>query len=282
MDDGTNTASRVDTTPWILLRGLTRESRHWGSFAARIENALPGSRVIALDLPGNGRLHQQRSPMRAQDMVEHCRDQLTARHIAAPYRLLAMSLGAMVAVAWASTYPHEIATQVLINTSMRPFSPFHERLRPANYVPLLKLIIPGTSPDAWEQTILRMTSNHADRYAVEGVLTLWLAWREANPVSRGNALRQLVAAALFCAPKTRPPIPTLLLASTQDRLVSVACSVALAMHWQGDLRIHPSAGHDLPLDDGPWVADQVKDWLMRQVPHQMLPPSRLPAICKCA
>ena len=257
----TNIGHNTDAAHWIFLRGLTRESRHWGHFAPQFEAALPGSRVIALDLPGNGRLHQQRSPTRVHDMVEHCRAQLRARHIGPPYRLLAMSLGAMVAVAWSGAYPHEIATQVLINTSLRPFSPFYERLRPANYGALLKLVVLGASPDVWERTVLRLTSNQASDPATEAVLPLWLAWRKSNPVSRGNALRQLVAAARFCAPVARPAAATLVLASTQDRLVSVACSIALAMHWQCDWRIHPSAGHDLPLDDGPWVAAQARDWL---------------------
>ena len=261
MDARTDIASCADTTPWILLRGLTRDSRHWGSFVGELEAALPGSRVIALDLPGNGRLHQQRSPTRVQDMVESCRAQLRARQIEPPYRLLAMSLGAMVAVAWTSNYPQEVATQVLINTSLRPFSSFHERLRPANYGALLKLAVLGAPPEARERTILRLTSNHAGRDAIEAVLPYWLALRQSNPVSRGNALRQLVAAARFCAPRIRPSAATLVLASAQDRLVSVACSKALATHWQCDLRIHPSAGHDLPLDDGPWVAAQVRDWL---------------------
>jgi hypothetical protein len=30
--------------------------------------------------------------------------------------------------------------------------------------------------------------------------------------------------------------------------------------------LHPSAGHDLPLDDGPWVAAQVRDWLTGNLP----------------
>ena len=107
----TNIGHNTDAAHWIFLRGLTRESRHWGHFAPQFEAALPGSRVIALDLPGNGRLHRQRSPTRVQDMVEHCRAQLRARHIEPPYRLLAMSLGAMVAVAWASKHPHEVATR---------------------------------------------------------------------------------------------------------------------------------------------------------------------------
>ena len=256
MDARTNIATCADATPWILLRGLAREARHWGSFVRQLEAAVPGSRVIALDLPGNGQLNQQHSPMRVRDMVESCRVQLRARNINPPYRVLAMSLGAMVSVAWSHSYPQEVATQVLINTSLRPFSPLHERLRPANYGLLLKLAIFGASPETLERTILRMTSNLAS----DAVLPLWLAWREANPVSRANALRQLFAAARFGAPTASPAASTLILASAQDRLVSVACSKALARHWQCDLRIHPRAGHDLPLDDGAWVADQVRSW----------------------
>ena len=249
----------ADAAPWIFLRGLTRESRHWGGFTGQFEAAVPASRVIALDLPGNGLLNQQISPMRVQEMVEHCRAQLSAMSVPPPYRLLAMSRGGMVAVAWSSSHPDEVSTQVLINTSLRPFSPFYKRLRPGNYGVLLKLAVLGARPEVWERTILRITSNQPD----DAVLPCWLAWRQMNPVSQANALRQLVAAARFCAPKTPPTAATLLLASAQDRLVSVACSKALARRWPCDLRIQPSAGHDLPLDDGDWVAQRVRDWLAR-------------------
>ena len=260
--NATNAADSGSAT-WIFLRGLTRESRHWGRFIAQFEAAIPASRVIALDFPGNGLLNPQTSPLRVQDMVEHCRAQLNAMDIPPPYRLLAMSLGAMVAVAWCNRHPQEVSTQVLINTSLRPFSKFYERLRPANYGVLLKLAVSGASAQARERTILRITSNQPDHHATAGVLPCWLAWHQANPVSRANAFRQLVAAASFFAPSTPPTAATLLLASAQDRLVSVACSKALASQWQCDVRIHPSAGHDLPLDDAAWVAQRVWDWLAR-------------------
>jgi pimeloyl-ACP methyl ester carboxylesterase len=169
-----------------------------------------------------------------------------------------MSLGAMVAVAWAARYPQEVAANVLINTSMRPFSPFYQRLAPANYGVLLQLVLMGAEPEVWERTILRLTSNRGDK----AVLPLWLALRRASPVSRANALRQLIAAAGFRASSAKPLTPTLVLASEQDHLVSVECSKALARHWQCALRLHPSAGHDLPLDDGLWVAVQVREWLL--------------------
>jgi pimeloyl-ACP methyl ester carboxylesterase len=58
--------------------------------------------------------------------------------------------------------------------------------------------------------------------------------------------------------------PTLLLASEQDQLVNVQCSRTLARHWGCSLQLHPRAGHDLPLDDAAWVADQVRQWLSQQ------------------
>lgn len=242
---------------WILLRGLTRESRHWGRFIAQFQHALPFARIVALDLPGNGLLNQERSPMRVQDMVAHCRAQLALRQIEPPYHLLAMSLGAMVAVNWCQAHAHEVAANVLINTSMRPFNPFYQRLQPANYRKLLTLAVVSAEPERWEHTVLRLTSNHAN----EAVLPYWLALRHENPVSRVNALRQLIAAARFRVQLDRSLAPTLVLASEQDHLVRVECSRALARQWQCALRIHPSAGHDLPLDDGPWVAARVRDWL---------------------
>lgn len=242
---------------WIFLRGLARERRHWGDFVEQFQHEVTGSRVVALDLPGNGHLYQEVSPLNVQDMVTHCRQQLIHLGIKPPYRLLAMSLGAMVAVDWSSRYPEEIAANVLINTSMRPFSPFYQRLRPANYGALLKLAFSDASAETWERTVLRITSN----LAIDEILPYWASMRMEFPVSRANTLRQLVAAAGFRAPKTHPPAPTLVLASEQDRLVNVACSKALATHWHCALRVHPSAGHDLTLDDGPWVATQVRAWL---------------------
>ena len=245
---------------WILLRGLTRESRHWGDFVGQFQHALPDTQIITLDLPGNGRLYQQLSPLRIQDMVAHCRTQLVSLNLAAPYNILAMSMGAMVAVSWSEMYPKEVTTQVLINTSMRPFSPFYHRLLPANYTLLLKLSLIGASPEAWEHAFLYLTSNRTN----DDVFSLWLALRQENPVSRSNAVRQLIAAARFHAPLVKPAVRTLLLASEQDHLVSVNCSKTLASRWQCDLRLHSSAGHDLPLDDGPWVAAQELTWLSKR------------------
>lgn len=246
---------------WILLRGLTREAAHWGAFFADLEQALPSDRVLALDLPGNGQFHKVSSPLSVSGMVQACRDELQRRAIAPPYHLLAMSLGAMVATEWVHQAPEDVAGCVLINTSLRPFNPFYRRLRPHNLAALLQLLLQWRAPEVAERIILRMTSNGApDRSAL---MAEWVAIRRQRPVSSRNALRQLVAAARYRAPAVAPGVPTLLLGSCNDRLVASECSQTIAHAWGRPLCMHPTAGHDLPLDDPQWVVEQVRQWVDR-------------------
>lgn len=256
---------------WIFLRGLTRESRHWGRFAQTFCAAVPGANVVMLDLPGNGVLHAMRSPLSVAAMAHYGRAELLRRGVAPPYYLLALSLGAMVAVAWAARHPADLQGCVLMNTSLRPFGAFHQRLRPANYAALLRLVLTAPSEREWEATILRLTSRTLDPAgaAASAVLDDWVAYRREHPVSRSNALRQLVAAARFRAPVTRPEPPLLILASAQDALVDPHCSRALARAWHAGFAEHPTAGHDLPLDDGAWVANQVRAWLAGCAPAEL-------------
>lgn len=248
---------------WVFLRGLTREARHWGAFPDVFRTEVADANVAALDLPGNGRLHGVASPTRIEDMVGHCRRELQACGHSPPYHLLALSLGAMVALAWAAQHPEELAACVLINTSLRPFSPFYRRLRPRSYLDLLRLALSGGDAHRRERLILRLTSARPDAHAA--VVDAWSGYRRECPVSRRNALRQLIAAARYRAPARKPAVPILLLAGLEDRLVDARCSRRLAERWQTELTLHPSAGHDLPLDDGPWVARQVSEWLRRGV-----------------
>lgn len=244
---------------WVLLRGLTREQRHWGEFPTTLAAHLPGARIITLDTPGNGELCHQNSPLTVPEMAAHCRAELARRGLAPPYNLLAMSLGAMVTTAWAHAHPDDIATCVLVNTSMRPFSAFHQRLRPRHYPLILKLALAGGTPREWEQNILRITTHHPPD--PQQRLHDWVAFREDHPVSRQNALRQLWAAARYTAPRHPPAARTLILNSAQDDLVNPRCSRQIAEHWNADFIEHPTAGHDLPLDDGPWVARRIQQWL---------------------
>lgn len=242
--------------PWILLRGLMRDSRHWGGFIDTFGAAFPASEIIALDAPGNGSRYRERSPTRVEALADDARAQLQARGIAPPYRLLAMSLGAMVAVSWATRYPQELQRMVLINTSLRPYSHFWERLRPGVYPTVLRMASGRLDIREREASVLRFTSHHWQRN--QSVLDDWTRWHTQQPVSPANGLRQLAAAARFIAPDTAPKVPTLILSGARDRLVNPTCSRRLARAWHCDFQEHADAGHDLPLDDGAWVTAQLQ------------------------
>ena len=236
---------------WVLLRGLTRDSRHWGAFLPAFERAVAPARVIALDLPGNGTRRSEASPASVEAMAEAARAELAHHGAGAPVRLLAMSLGAMVATAWAAAHPREVDALVMINTSMRPYSPWWQRLRPASYGRLLRIALASGDAAAAERAVLALTSR---RPPPDNLLAEWSAWRRATPVARINALRQLVAAARYRAPPHAPVGRVLLLASDRDALVDPRCSQRLAAQWGCPILCHPDAGHDLTLDDAPWVA----------------------------
>lgn len=243
--------------PWVLLRGLTRESRHWGDFPQQFGEVLAGARVTCLDLPGNGRLNGMDSPRSVEAVADWCHAELPSLGIAPPCRVLAMSLGAMVAVAWAQRHPGEVAAAVLINTSLRPFSPFYRRLRPANYLRLLQALKAGDRQ--LETAIFEMTTSLVPNPGA--VIEEWRQWRHESPVSRRNALRQILAAARYRAPRKRPFDQLLLLAGARDALVDPRCSLQLAVQWDAPVAVHPEAGHDLPLDDAPWVLTRIRSWL---------------------
>ena len=245
---------------WVLLRGLVRESRHWGNFPELLARELPEAQVLPLDLPGNGSLNKALSPLTIPAMAEYCRTELARQGVPPPYHLLAMSMGGMVAAAWATAHPQEVNSCVLINTSFGSFSPLHQRLRPGALLRLIKGLL-TLSDHSREGVIFSLTSNLPREHAPQ-VVEAWCAIRSASPVSPGNTARQLLASARYKAP-LKAPVPTLLLLGAGDRLVDPQCSREIAARWDCALAVHPWAGHDLTLDDGPWVAGRVRNWLQQ-------------------
>lgn len=246
---------------WILLRGLTREARHWGALPALLGAATDADHVLLPDLPGNGVHTRLRAPPDVADMVGFVRLVALQSGLPKPYRLLAMSLGGMVATAWAQRHPQDIERIVLINTSMRPFSRARERLRPQAWPDLLRIAAKWSDPQQVEAIVHRLTCSN--RQNIVDDLATWRTIRMSSPVSRANALRQLFAAAQFNAGKTPPSCPALILSSEDDRLVNPACSAQLAAAWRAPHRRHPWAGHDLPHDDSAWVCETVSRWMIQ-------------------
>lgn len=246
---------------WVLLRGLAREARHWEDFPAHVQQAFPDARILAPDLPGNGLRCAERSPANVPDMVEAYRDTIRGELGNAPFGLIGLSLGGMIAAEWALRHPAEVAAAVLINSSARPTGQVWQRLRPRVW-PLVVHFMWGSSFEMRERAALRMTSTRRTEDA--DLIARWAAHARECPMTRVNRMRQLLAATRFRLPPAPPPAPVLVLASATDGMVDPACSQALAEAWHTDFALHPVAGHDLPLDDPAWVANTVRDWCARR------------------
>lgn len=253
---------RVAAPVWVLLRGLSRASGHWGDFPAHLQRELvalqPSVRLVALDLPGTGALRRQASPTQVSAIVDACREELQRQGICGPLSLVGMSLGAAVLTDWANRYPTEVESGVLINPSLRPFSELFRRSRPLNYLELLLLSLSRFSARLREERVLSLTTRMTPTQAI---IDRWVELQRQYPLGVRNTVRQLLASRRYRASRTRPAAPMLLLCSKGDKLVDWRCSQAMSRAWGAPLRLHTKAGHDLPLDDPQWVARAVAEWL---------------------
>lgn len=253
---------RAPTPVWVLLRGLSRASGHWGVFPDHLLRELralqPASRLLLLDLPGTGALRRQASPTQVSAIVDACREELQRQGVSGPVSLVGMSLGAAVLSEWASRYPHEVEAGVLINPSLRPFSELFRKPRPLNYLGLLLLSLSRFSARMREERVLSLTTRLTPTQAV---IDRWVELQRQYPLGVRNTARQLLASVRYRASRTRPAAPMLLLCSKADGLVDWRCSQAISRAWGAPLRLHTKAGHDLPLDDPQWVARAVAEWL---------------------
>lgn len=244
------------STPWVLLRGLSREAAHWGFFVQQLAQA-SGQPVLCLDLPGAGVRHREPSPLDIPGLATACAQALERLGHDGPLCLLGLSMGGLVAQAWARRQPQQVQRLVMVNSSLAGLSPPWQRLRPSAWPAMLRIARRWNGADA-EAGVLQLTS--ARPAAQAGVLPTWQAIRRQRPVSATNALRQLAAAARCRASPEGPKLPLLVVASAGDALVHPDCSRAIANAWSAPLAWHPWAGHDLPLDDGAWLAGAVARW----------------------
>ncbi|MBZ0333312.1 hypothetical protein MARI_05680 [Marinobacter sp. JH2] len=235
---------------WLLIRGLARESAHWGDWPEQLRRARPEDTFHTVDLPGTGLALDSRSPTSIAEARQFA-DRVT-RELPRPLGLIGLSLGGMVALDWALNRPEDCVSLVLISSSSRLSSPWR-RMRPAQWAPVMRLLVQSDS-DVRERAILALTSN---RPISDEVARQWQAIQRERPVQRGDVIRQLYAASCYKPPLKAPKMPTLVLASYRDRLTDWRCSRDLAKSLECPLELHPDAGHDLPLDDSLWLIEQL-------------------------
>lgn len=244
---------------FILLRGLAREAAHWLDFPELLQQALGDNcRLHLVDFPGCGKYCSQPALPSITAMTEHARTEtdiaeITARNEAV--YLLGISMGGMVALDWAQRFPHELRGLILINSSAGN-QPFWWRLRPTAWPAMIRALI--TNCNARETAVLSIVSNNHADYAQR--TNQWLNIQQQRPVTRATILAMLRAAAQY-RPRPYCTVAGMVIASKRDRMVSVRASESLAQQFDWPIARHPSAGHDLPMDEPQWLADQISQWL---------------------
>ncbi|MEZ4751513.1 MAG: alpha/beta hydrolase [Bdellovibrionota bacterium] len=235
---------------WVLLRGLARESGHWGNFPQLLGSRI-GESPVSLNLPGCGERNHERASGNLSRLLSQVHDKVSSKE---KKILVGVSLGGMLAMQWAFERPEEVKGVVVINTSARNLSWPWERFSPRAIRTFLQAVT--SRGEEREKAILELVCNSENvrrRY-----LPTFKVLAEHRPVKLSNVRRQLSAARGFRAKKLSQS--GLILVSEKDRLAAPSCSHALADFLQWPLVSHPSAGHDLALEDPAWLADEIAKW----------------------
>lgn len=240
---------------WIFLRGLGRHSGHWGPFLDQFKKDFPQDEFELLDLRGNGTLAHSPSWLNIEDNVRDLRARSRWIHDGQSVYIMSISLGAMIATEWARKYPEEIEGIVLMNTSDRGTASFFERMRLRNIYRFLPLLLKGVNSPGVEKKILEMTTTMPG-------LEQWAdIFSKMKPTARKNFIKQIIAASRYKFPEHKPKTEVLILCGDKDPLVNPVCSKRIAKMWTLTPHCHPTAGHDLTLQEPDWVSEQLKNWL---------------------
>ncbi|QYJ77558.1 alpha/beta fold hydrolase [Shewanella acanthi] len=256
---------------WVLLRGLMRDKRHWNGFDQRLRQR--GFRVVTPDLPGNGELYGELSPLNIADYGAAVWQQLeeqgavpqsgieltdsyresgnmadTARvgdTNVGPIYLLGLSMGGMVALEMARQRPVLIKHLVLLNSSAANLSPWYHRFNLINSLTAFLLRRRGDRLHPIESTIIRLTSCRHQHN--NELIAHWSQLRGELKPKFNNALRQLWAAFKYQCPDALK-VPVSVLCGDRDSLVNIKASNALARHYKLEPIVLAYCGHDVTID----------------------------------
>lgn len=239
----------------LLMRGLIRESRHWRDFPALLQKALPGHKIHTLNIPGNGDLNKLRSFTTIRQNVLFLRDQWRKKiDYPSDNTIVALSLGGMIAMEWVTLFPEDWTRLVLMNTSHGGLSPFYHRLRLSN---IPKFVQYGLTRNTLKREEIIYDLTVADATNKATITKEWEKISKSSPVSVTNTLNQIWAAAKYRSSTKRPSLPTTIISSKADRLVSPLCSEKLSASWGIPLTIHEKGGHEISTDAPEWVVDEI-------------------------
>lgn len=163
-------------------------------------------------------------------------------------------MGGMIALRWAELFPNEISKVFAINSSAANLSARKDRFNLSEIKKIIGIFL-STDPYLKEERILKLTTSSLE--ISSELVNEFADIQKTHPVKMRSSLNQLWAASTFRIDHALD-IPVVIIASAKDRLVNPNCSQALAETLSATLIVHPSAGHDLPLDDPDWLLSELR------------------------
>lgn len=250
----------------ILLRGLTRGSGHWLDFpkllsAEFLKTTHTQLNIELLELPGNGLKNNELSPTDPVEAINSLLEQSQFVKNNESFHLCGLSLGGMISLKIAEVYPQKIQSVTVINSSLKQYSYFYERLFPWHYIPIFKSLF-FDDPALIEKKLLSITLN--DKKCAESNFSELAEFSQKYPVSFKNFIRQLKLAnhiEINIEKFKKNQILLQVLTSKKDRLVSYMCSLKMAKAFNSSIHIHQQAGHDLPIDDPYWLSQKIIEFI---------------------
>lgn len=244
-----------NTYPWVFLRGLIREKNHWGDFASQFEKRF-STQAICIDFLGVGEFFQQTSPRSIARFSDHVWQQIKDKRLDR-VNLFSISMGSMVASDLMVKHPDKINAAVWINTSFGNYSKSLKRINLKKIGSYLHFLKNFSIPEKREKMIYQLSTQiHQNPKIVER----WVELAKEKPTHISTLLNQLIAASQSTL-NQKPTSPVLVLQSAKDELVDPQCTLDFCNALQMPYVTHPTAGHDIPLDDPEWVLTQVETWM---------------------
>ena len=253
----------VIPTHWIFLRGLARETRHWGDFPQLFQEAFPHTKNYVLELPGVGKKYNESAPLQLESYVDQLRTQWLElkKDTSERWGILSISMGSMLAMTWAARYPHDFQEGVLINSSAGNLSSLKERFSPQAMKMVSKLFF---KEDYWEREreILNLTTHKI--LVTDKLISEYAEYSRQYPIKRKNFMAQIYAASKFKVP-LKLPFDPIILNGRHDALASPKCSDILGKHFNVPVYRDELSGHDLPLDHPKWIIEVLSQKFKKEI-----------------
>jgi pimeloyl-ACP methyl ester carboxylesterase len=241
-----------------LIRGLTRESGHWGDFVDMLQSNIPKSKIHLIDMPGAGKNINESASIKISKMVDFMRKEVVTEIKSNSNNIVcATSLGGMLACDWALRYKNDFQGLIIIGSSFKRICTTKERVQKSVRWKMLKILL-SNSIEKRERLIIEVNSNKPEIY--ESLAREWSEIQRLRKMSKKSILKHTIAGFLYGPKKMKPEIPLLIIGSKSDRLVCPNCIKKIHDTFGGTLIWHPTSGHGIPIDEPKWLSDQISNW----------------------